>query len=165
MILTPIIFAALTVHQSTQQAKETLIPIDQMSGSLHGPDQCKVGEPIVFRLRVKDTDVKAYYNQQTEAVRAQVVYSNEQRILADPQEHAGWSSPDVSLVRQDQMKVERVGWDTKQQWFEYRITVVLDKDQQVTGKGFCLAIEILDTNQFDWLRDKPHYLSWGFVLK
>jgi hypothetical protein len=165
MILTSFIAAVAMALQSPQNVQETLVPLDMMSASIEGPESASVDGQIAFKVRVRDMDVKAYYNAQTEAVRTQVVYTDAQRILADPKLRGGKYSSSVNLIRQDQMTVSRVGWDANKQWFEYCIVVKLDKEQQVAGRYYILGIEIQDTATFDWLRDKSQFLGRGFATK
>ena len=164
MFLSLIAISAIA-QQQVKPVRETVIPLDMLSASIDGHQNIAIGEPIIFKVLVRDIDVKAFYNPQTEAVRSQIVYSDEQTITADPELHGGSKADSVSLVRQDQMTIDRVGWDEKHEWFEYQISVKLYKEQQVAGKYFTLAIGIHDTSATDWLRDKPTFLASGFALK
>jgi hypothetical protein len=86
-------------------------------------------------------------------------------IVADPKLRAGRLDNAVRLVRQDQMTVNRVGWDAKKKWCEYQIVVVLDKEQRSAGGIMTLAIEIQDTVSEGWLKDKSQYLGWSFLVE
>jgi hypothetical protein len=163
MVTTALVFVAAMMQQSLQP--ETHIDLSQLSASIEGPRSTRVDEALVFKVFVQDIDVRAFYNRETEAVRSQVVYSESQMIVADPKLRAGRLDNAVRLVRQDQMTVNRVGWDAKKKWCEYQIVVVLDKEQRSAGGIMTLAIEIQDTVSEGWLKDKSQYLGWSFLVE